>query len=78
MEAEEVVRMLNEYFESMVEAVFKHKGTLDKYIGDAIMAVFGSPLPLAEHAVMAVQTALEMRDRLIELNKLALVTITPI
>jgi len=70
MEAEEVVRMLNEYFESMVEAVFKHKGTLDKYIGDAIMAVFGSPLPLAEHAVMAVQTALEMRDRLIELNKL--------
>ncbi|MDD1418268.1 GAF domain-containing protein [Dolichospermum sp. ST_sed1] len=68
MEAEEVVRMLNEYFESMVEAVFKHKGTLDKYIGDAIMAVFGSPLPLAEHAVMAVQTALEMRDRLIELN----------
>ena len=68
MEAEEVVRMLNEYFESMVEAVFKHKGTLDKYIGDAIMAVFGSPLPLAEHAVMAVQTALEMRDRLLELN----------
>ena len=68
MEAEEVVRMLNEYFESMVEAVFKHKGTLDKYIGDAIMAVFGSPLPLAEHAVMAVQTSLEMRDRLQELN----------
>ncbi|MTJ55355.1 GAF domain-containing protein [Anabaena sp. UHCC 0253] len=68
MQAEEVVRMLNEYFESMVEAVFKHKGTLDKYIGDAIMAVFGSPLPLAEHAVMAVQTSLEMRDRLRELN----------
>ncbi len=68
MQAEEVVRMLNEYFESMVEAVFKHKGTLDKYIGDAIMAVFGSPLPLAEHAIMAVQTSLEMRDRLRELN----------
>jgi adenylate cyclase len=70
MEAEEVVRMLNEYFESMVEAVFKHKGTLDKYIGDAIMAVFGSPLPLAEHAIMAVQTSLEMRGRLQELNEL--------
>ncbi|MDZ7961117.1 MAG: adenylate/guanylate cyclase domain-containing protein [Aulosira sp. DedQUE10] len=68
LEAEEVVSMLNEYFESMVEAVFKHKGTLDKYIGDAIMAVFGSPLPLQEHAWMAVQTALEMRHRLQEFN----------
>jgi len=68
LEAEEVVSMLNEYFESMVEAVFKYKGTLDKYIGDAIMAVFGSPLPLQEHAWMAVQTALEMRHRLQEFN----------
>lgn len=69
MEAEEVVSMLNEYFESMVEAVFKHKGTLDKYIGDAIMAVFGSPLPLEKHAQMAVETSLEMRSRLQELNE---------
>ena len=68
LEAEEVVGMLNEYFESMVEAVFKYKGTLDKYIGDAIMAVYGSPLPLHEHAWMAVQTSLEMRDRLEEFN----------
>ncbi|MGB7518296.1 MAG: adenylate/guanylate cyclase domain-containing protein [Spirulinaceae cyanobacterium] len=64
LKAEEVVGMLNGYFESMVEAVFKHKGTLDKYIGDAIMAVFGSPLPLEDHAWKAVQTALEMRERL--------------
>ncbi len=69
LEAEEVVSMLNEYFESMVEAVFKHKGTLDKYIGDAIMAVFGSPLPLEEHALMAVQTSLEMRHRLHDFNQ---------
>ncbi len=68
LEAEEVVSMLNEYFESMVEAVFKYKGTLDKYIGDAIMAVYGSPLVLEEHAWMAVQTALEMRYRLQEFN----------
>jgi adenylate cyclase len=68
MHSEEVVKMLNEYFESMVDAVFKNKGTLDKYIGDAIMAVFGSPLPLEDHAWMAVQTAVEMRHRLAEFN----------
>jgi adenylate cyclase len=68
LEAEEVVGMLNEYFESMVEAIFKYKGTLDKYIGDAIMAVFGSPLPLTDHAWRAVQTALEMRHRLEDFN----------
>ena len=69
LEAEEVVSMLNEYFETMVEAIFQHKGTLDKYIGDAIMAVFGSPLPLEDHAWHAVQTALDMRRRLVEFNQ---------
>jgi adenylate cyclase len=68
LKAEEVVEMLNQYFESMVEAVFMHKGTLDKYIGDAIMAVFGSPLPLSDHEWMAVQTAVEMRHRLAAFN----------
>jgi adenylate cyclase len=66
--AEDVVKMLNEYFETMVEAVFNYKGTLDKYIGDAIMAVFGSPLPIPDHAWMAVQTAIDMRHRLHEFN----------
>ncbi|OLP15625.1 adenylate/guanylate cyclase domain-containing protein [Leptolyngbya sp. 'hensonii'] len=68
MAAEEVVEMLNKYFESMVDAVFQYKGTLDKYIGDAIMAVFGSPLPLDDHEWMAVQTAIEMRRRLADFN----------
>ncbi|MFB2922429.1 GAF domain-containing protein [Aerosakkonema funiforme] len=68
MEAEEVVSMLNEYFSAMVESIFKHKGTLDKYIGDAIMGVFGSPVPLQDHAWRAVQTALEMRSNLAEFN----------
>lgn len=68
MEPEDVVHLLNEYFEAMVEAIFNHKGTLDKYIGDAIMAVYGSPLPIDEHAWCAVQSAVEMRHRLEEFN----------
>lgn len=68
LQAEEVVQLLNEYFESMVEAVFKHRGTLDKYIGDAIMAVFGAFVPLQDHAWKAVQTAVDMRHRLRAFN----------
>ncbi len=69
MEAEQVVSMLNEYFEEMVDAVFKYKGTLDKYIGDALMAVFGSPAPLEDHALCAMQSAVEMRQRLRVFNE---------
>jgi adenylate cyclase len=68
LSAEDVVSMLNEYFETMVESVLAHKGTLDKYIGDAIMAVFGTPLALPDHAWLAVQTAIDMRHRLKEFN----------
>ncbi|MDJ0556490.1 MAG: GAF domain-containing protein [Microcoleaceae cyanobacterium MO_207.B10] len=69
LEASEVVKLLNQYFETMVEAVFDHEGTLDKFIGDALMAVFGAPLSLENHALMAVKTALDMRIRLQEFNK---------
>ncbi|NJR65170.1 MAG: GAF domain-containing protein [Leptolyngbyaceae cyanobacterium CRU_2_3] len=69
MEAEEVVKLLNAYFETMVEAVFNYKGILDKYIGDAIMAVYGTPMPIEDHAWMAVQTAIEMRQRLAKFNE---------
>ncbi len=68
--AAEVVSLLNQYFETMVEAVFNYEGTLDKFIGDALMAVFGAPLPLSEnHAWCAVQSALDMRHRLEEFNQ---------
>jgi adenylate cyclase len=68
LEPEEVVVLLNDYFESMVEAIFTNKGTLDKYIGASMIAVFGSPLPLENHAWCAVETAIEMRHRLVALN----------
>ena len=66
--ASEVVSLLNQYFETMVEAVFNHEGTLDKFIGDALMAVFGAPLHLEDHPWMAIQAALDMRRRLQEFN----------
>jgi adenylate cyclase len=70
LEASDVVALLNQYFETMVEAVFSHEGTLDKFIGDALMAVFGAPLPLRQnHAWMAVKSALDMRHRLKEFNQ---------
>jgi hypothetical protein len=53
----------------MVDSVFRYGGTLDKYIGDALMAVFGSPAPLEDHAWCAMQTAVEMRYRLAEYNQ---------
>ncbi|MCC5658918.1 GAF domain-containing protein [Nostoc sp. XA010] len=76
--AAEVVLLLNQYFETMVEAVFNHEGTLDKFIGDALMAVFGAPLPLTEnHAWRAVQSALDMRQRLEEFNRRRIIQAQP-
>lgn len=57
---EDVVALLGEYFNAMVPIVLKHGGTLDKYVGDAIMGLFGAPLPQEDHAVRAVRAALEM------------------
>ncbi len=57
---EQVVNMLNRYFSRQVATVFKHGGTVDKFIGDAIMAFWGAPLPDERQAEHAVQAALEM------------------
>lgn len=57
---EELVPQLNDYLTRMTQVVFDHHGTLDKYIGDAIMAIFGAPLPQEDHPHRACGTALDM------------------
>jgi len=66
---DEVISFLNEYLARMIDAIFEHGGTLDKFIGDAIMAVFGAPLSSGHDAENAVRAALRMRERLEELNR---------
>jgi adenylate cyclase len=65
---EALVTQLNEYFTRMVEIVFEHRGTLDKFVGDMVMALFGAPLDDESHADHAVQTALAMAKGLEALN----------
>lgn len=61
MTASEVKSMLNEFFTPMTEIIFKHKGTIDKYVGDLIMAFWGAPLKDAEHANNAIASAVQMQ-----------------
>jgi adenylate cyclase len=65
---EDVRGLVNRFFSSMTAAIRAHRGTLDKYIGDAIMAFWGAPLADTEHALHAVQAALAMAERLNALN----------
>lgn len=66
---EEVIKMLNEYLTEMVEIILSHNGTLDKYIGDAIMAFYNDPVEMEDHALRAVQTAIAMKMKLAKLNE---------
>lgn len=67
---EEVVQMLNEYFEIMVAIVTKNHGVVDKFVGDAMMAIWGAPNTTGQDEVYALRACLEMRQALEELNKL--------
>ncbi|MGO8993413.1 MAG: adenylate/guanylate cyclase domain-containing protein [Polyangiaceae bacterium] len=69
MPPRELLDFLNVYFSAMVESVMKHDGVVDKFIGDAIMAVFGAPVPRPGDALNAVKAALEMRARLAKMNE---------
>ena len=69
MPAEEVVTLLNRYFARMTAAVHRHDGTVDKFIGDGLMAFFGAPKPLACASQNALEAAQEMLRALAELNR---------
>jgi adenylate cyclase len=69
MPPEQVVRILNAFFSRMTEIVFAHEGTVDKFIGDAILVMFGAPIAQADHARRAIDTAREMQAALEELNQ---------
>jgi adenylate cyclase len=64
----ELVALLNEHFTALTEVIFNHRGTLDKYIGDEIMAVFGAPLSTGDDPFAAVCAALAIQERNAELN----------
>jgi adenylate cyclase len=68
MSPDEIATLLTEYFTEMVEIVFEHGGTLDKFMGDAIMALWGAPLSRDDDADRAIQAAIEMQGVLDELN----------
>jgi len=69
MDAIEVVKLLNKYFKAVSDAIFKYNGTIDKFIGDSVMAVFNAPLQQENHSDMAVKTGIEIFKNLDELNK---------
>ena len=69
MDPEVLVDTLNEYFTRMIAQVFKHKGTLDKLIGDCVMAVFGAPFSSGNDALQAIKAAIDMQNELEQFNR---------
>ncbi len=67
---QDLVTLLNEHFTAMTEILFSHEGTLDKYIGDEIMAIFGAPIPVGNEEYRAVRAGLDMQARNEEMNAL--------
>jgi adenylate cyclase len=66
---EQVVTMLNDYFSELIPLIKTHGGLPDKYIGDAIVAIFGAPVPLENHAAQALKCAIEMQRRVRAVNE---------
>ena len=70
MEPSKVVNLLNSFFDKMIDVVFKYNGTLDKIIGDELMVVFGAPLAAKDDTERALNTAVEMQNKIKELNNI--------
>src|SRR6267142_6709816 len=66
---EEVVLLLNDFYTLMIETTFKFDGTLDKFLGDAVMAVLGAPMAHPDHSARAIRTALAMQEGIVGLNE---------
>ena len=69
MAPEDLVQFLNAYFSAMVDIVFAHEGALDKFMGDAVLALFGAPVHHDDDSLRAVKAALAMQEKLRELNE---------
>jgi len=69
MSPEDVVLLLNDFYNLMIETTFKHDGTLDKFLGDAVMAVFGAPMAHPDHSARAIRTAIAMQEGIVALNE---------
>jgi adenylate cyclase len=69
MSPDQIQNFLAEYFDAMVQIVFKYEGTVDKYIGDGLMVFFGAPEPQPDHAVRCVNAAIEMQKKCRELKE---------
>jgi adenylate cyclase len=69
MDPDDLLMLLNDYFAAMVECVFRHEGTIDKYIGDALLVVFGSPEPNPRHVLQATKAAIALQEATLAVSK---------
>lgn len=68
VEVEYINQFLNDFFERMTQAIFEHRGTVDKFLGDGLLAFFGDPVTLENHALAAVRASLAMQEEMRQLN----------
>jgi class 3 adenylate cyclase/CheY-like chemotaxis protein len=68
-EPEDVIGVLNQFYEAVGQLIFRHQGTLEQFAGDSVMTIFNDPVPCSDPALRAVQMAIEVRERMRDLNQ---------